>query len=131
MDSLKVEDVIPASAKQIYSDWLSSNGHTDMTGGEAEISDQNGADFKAWDGYISGSNIQLVTNLKIRQHWRTVEFPESAADSILEVKLEPINEHSTKVIISQTNLPDGDGPKYTDGWRDHYFSPMKQYYKNL
>lgn len=131
MDSLKVEDIIPASAKQIYSDWLSSNGHTNMTGGEAEISDQNGADFTAWDGYISGSNIQLVTNMKIRQHWRTVEFPERAADSILEVKLEPINEHSTKVIISQTNLPDGDGPKYTDGWRDHYFSPMKQYYKNL
>jgi activator of HSP90 ATPase len=125
MDTLEVEDVIPASANRIFSDWLSSAGHTSMTGGEAVYANN---EFTAWDGYISGSNLNNDENKTIRQKWRTVEFPENAEDSIIEVELKPIDKESTKVVIKQTYLPDGDGPKYTDGWRQHYFQPMKEFY---
>lgn len=130
MDILKVEAIIPASADRIYKDWLSSDGHTNMTGGEATISNEPTAKFTAWDGYISGSNLQLEENKRIFQSWRTVEFPEDAEHSTLEVSLEAIDEANTKVVITQSNLPDGDGPKYTDGWREHYFEPMTAYYGN-
>jgi activator of HSP90 ATPase len=130
MDDLNIEDVIPASAEQIYNDWLSSEGHTNMTGGEAEASDKPGDSFTAWDGYISGSNVQLTPIKRIAQKWRTVEFPQDAEDSDLVISLERIDDSNTKVIVSQTNLPDGDGPKYTDGWKQHYFEPMKEYYSN-
>lgn len=128
MDILKVEAVIPASAERIYKDWLSSEGHTNMTGGEADISDEPRAKFTAWDGYISGSNLQLEKNKRIFQAWRTTEFPEEAEHSTLEVSLEEVDDKNTKVIITQSNLPDGDGPKYTDGWKNHYFEPMITYY---
>ena len=128
MDILKVEAIIPASAERIYKDWLSSEGHSNMTGGEADISDQPSARFTAWDGYITGSNLQLEENKRIFQTWRTTEFPSEAEHSKLEVTLEEIDANSTKVVITQSNLPDGDGPKYTDGWKDHYFEPMIAYY---
>jgi hypothetical protein len=55
-----VSDIIPARPPQIYQAWLSSDGHRDITGGaDAEISPQEGADFTAWDGYISGKNLKL------------------------------------------------------------------------
>ena len=45
---------IPASPKKIYEAWLDSLGHSEMTGSEANMSDQVGAEVSAWDGYISG-----------------------------------------------------------------------------
>ena len=48
---------INTSSKEIYSAWLSSEGHTKMTGGEAIITDKIGDHFTAWDGYIEGKNI--------------------------------------------------------------------------
>lgn len=128
MDILKTEALIPASAERIYNDWLSSKGHSNMTGGEAQITNEPRAKFTAWDGYISGSNLQLEPNKRIFQTWRTSEFPDDAEHSTLEVSLEQVEDNQTKVIITQSNLPDGDGPKYTDGWKNHYFEPMIAYY---
>lgn len=129
MDVLKVEAIIPASAERIYKDWLSSEGHTNMTGGEAIMSEEAKAEFSAWDGYITGANLMLEPNKRIFQTWRTSEFPEEAAHSTLDISLEKIDENSTKVVISQVNLPQGDSQKYTDGWKAHYFEPMTKYYK--
>ncbi|UKN02359.1 SRPBCC domain-containing protein [Paracrocinitomix mangrovi] len=128
MDELLVYAIIPASAARIYKDWLSSDGHTNMTGGEAEISSDSTARFTAWDGYISGQNLQLEENKRIFQSWRTVEFPEDAEHSKLEVIFEEIDPNSTKVTITQSNIPEGDGKKYEDGWKAHYFEPMTEYY---
>jgi hypothetical protein len=35
---------IPASREEIYETWLDSIGHSEMTGGEATMSDQIGAE---------------------------------------------------------------------------------------
>ena len=47
---------IKATAKQIYKAWLSTQGHTKMTGGS---SDKGGDKFTAWGGYIAGENLVL------------------------------------------------------------------------
>ena len=44
---------IPASPEEIYEAWLDSLGHSEMTGGEANMSGEVGAEVSAWDGYIS------------------------------------------------------------------------------
>ena len=47
---------IKTTAKQIYKSWLSTQGHTKMTGGTAFISDKVGDVFTVWDGFIKGEN---------------------------------------------------------------------------
>ncbi len=54
-----------------------------MIEGEAKCSNQEGGKFTAWDGYIAGKNIQLITNKKIIQIWRTSEFNDNDEDSEL------------------------------------------------
>ena len=81
---------LPASPEAIYKAWLSSEGHSDMTGGEAEVSDVVGAAYSAWDGYIEGRNVELLPFRRIVQTWRTTEFPEGHEDSTLTVELTPI-----------------------------------------
>jgi hypothetical protein len=55
-----LREVIPATPQAIYDAWLDSDGHTGMTGGKAEASANPGAGFIAWDGYISGRNLDLA-----------------------------------------------------------------------
>src|ERR1700722_14961822 len=72
---------IPASPKKIYEAWLDSLGHSEMTGSEANMSDQVGVQVSAWDGYISGRNLELIPGERIVQSWRTSEFDDEHEDS--------------------------------------------------
>ena len=99
-----------------------------MTGGEALISDKVGEDFSAWDGYISGSNIELKPNEKIVQKWRTSEFDDSEESSDLVIELTDLPNGHCQLNLTHSNLKPGDDDKYKQGWIDHYFLPMREYF---
>ena len=116
---------LPASPKQIYDSWLSSEGHTAMTGGVAHISDQIGDSFDAWDGYITGKNLELDAPFRIVQSWRTKHFEAEHSDSMIELTLEK-TEDGTRLKLRHSNVPDGQTDYEESGWNDHYFLPMKR-----
>ena len=123
-----LETTFKTSAEKIYKTWLDSNGHSLMTGGPAQISDQLGTPFTAWDGYISGSNLELEPNKRIVQTWRTTEFTPEEEDSKIEILLEEKG-GQTKLTLIHTNLPKH-GDQYYKGWQNHYFTPMQAYFQN-
>lgn len=114
------------TAKEIYMTWLSSEGHSNMTGGEATISDKIGGKFTAWDGYIEGGNIELEPYKRILQSWRTSQFEDHEKDSQLEILLNEVD-GQTELTLIHTNVPES-GEHYKKGWDDHYFQPMKCYF---
>jgi activator of HSP90 ATPase len=118
---------IPAKAAAIYKAWLSTKGHTAMTGSPAKVDGRKGGDFTAWDGYIWGSFLELEENRRIVQNWRTSEFPDEADDSHVEVLLEEVG-GSTKITLIHTKIPQGQEDSYKLGWEDFYFKPMKEYF---
>jgi activator of HSP90 ATPase len=123
-----LKTTIKATAKEIYSAWLSSEGHTSMTGGNAIVSNKVGESFTAWDGYISGKNISLESNFKIIQSWRSSQFAESEEDSIIEVILNESNDE-TELTLIHSNIPES-GEHYKKGWDEHYFQPMRLYFSS-
>ena len=125
-ESLELTEWFKVTPKMLYDAWLSSEGHSDMTGGEAFCSNQPGNKFSAWDGYIEGENIELETNTKIVQTWRTSEFDENDEDSLLTIHLKPLN-GGTELTLIHTNIPEGQ-TQYKAGWIDHYFTPMRAYF---
>ena len=125
-ESFELVEQFPASKAVIYEMWLSSEGHSKMTGGEADCSSEPGATFTAWDGYISGSNISLIENTEIVQKWRTSEFSEDDEDSILTIRLTDTDDGCEMVLV-HGNLPEGQ-TQYEQGWTDHYFNPMKEHF---
>src|SRR3974390_962164 len=80
---LRSTTAIPASAQEIYDAWLDSLAHSEMTGGEADMSDEIDAEVSAWDGYITGRNLELIPGERIVQSWRTTQFAEEHHDSII------------------------------------------------
>ncbi len=127
-DSIKLSITLPVKPKKIYEAWLNSEKHSALSGGSAKIERKVGSNYSAWDGYITGQNILLHLNKRIVQSWRTTEFPEDSPDSQIEILLDNYKE-GTKFTILHSNLPEGDGKKYRKGWKEHYFTPMKSYFK--
>ena len=123
----RISDLISAQPEELYQAWLDSGEHSRMTGGKAEISDQIGGKFSAWDGYIMGENLELNPPLRILQKWRTTDFDGEEPDSLVEITF--ITEgKQTRITIRHTELPPH-GMKYQQGWIDAYFNPMKAYFK--
>jgi uncharacterized protein YndB with AHSA1/START domain len=117
----------PVDPERIYHAWLHGDEHGLMTGSSATGSDVLGSSFSAWDGYISGKNIELVPYEKIVQSWRTTEFSEGQEDSLIEIDLRATPE-GCELSLCHSNIPEGQ-PDYETGWKDHYFEPMARYFE--
>ena len=128
-DSLTVSAVIPAPPEAIYKAWISGTRHSAMTGSAATAAAKVGGKFSAWDGYISGTTLELDPGARILQAWRTTEFDDEAPDSRLEVILSPAR-GGTRVTLKHTELPPGSAAEYRRGWIDFYFKPMKGYFSS-
>ena len=115
------------STDKIYKAFLSTQGHTLMTGSPAKVNGKTNGDFTAWDGYIWGTFLELEENKRITQAWRTGEFPEEAPDSRVEILLAETN-GKTKLTLVHTNIPAGQEDSYKKGWEDFYFKPMREFF---
>jgi uncharacterized protein YndB with AHSA1/START domain len=121
---------IPASPQEIYEAWLDSIGHSEMTGGEARMSDEVGAAVSAWDGYISGRNLELIPAERIVQTWRTSEFTDEHEDSVISIVLEESGD-GTLLTLEHSNVPDEHRSYEEGGWQSNYFEPMVAYFTGL
>ncbi len=126
----EVSAIVPASPDRVYATWLSSSGHTAMTGADAAVDPRVGGYYDAWDGYISGRTLELDPGQRIVQTWRTTEFADDDPDSEIEVLFENVEE-GTRVTVLHSNVP-ADQREYEDGgWEDSYFVPMREYFAAL
>jgi len=130
LEKIELSTLLPAGPERIYRAWLDSAEHTAFTGGAAIIEPQVGGAFSAWDGYIQGVTLLLEPYRRIVQTWRTTEFPEASADSRLEVLLEEV-QAGTKLTLTHSEIPGGQGEDYRQGWVENYFNPMEEYFSSL
>ena len=126
-ETLELSVYLREEPEVVYNAWLSSEAHTDFTGGKALIDPSVGGLYTAWDAYISGKTLVTQAPRRIVQSWRTTEFAESDPDSTLELLFSAEGE-GTRLILRQSELPDGTGPAYTQGWEDFYFKPMREFF---
>jgi uncharacterized protein YndB with AHSA1/START domain len=130
LDSLRLIAILPASPADLYAAWLDSREHSEFTGDTATIEPGVGGAHSAWGGYIMGRHVELEPGKRIVQTWRTTEFPDDAIDSRLELVFEPKGDgSSTTLTLIHTHIPAGQGAQYKDGWGEHYFEPMRAYFR--
>ncbi len=114
---------LPASPQAVYDAWMSSEGHTAMTGGVAHVHPEVGGTFDAWDGYISGKFVILEPGKRIQQTWRTAHFDSQHEDSVVDIDL-CADGDLTILTLTHSNVPDGQTSYEETGWQTHYFQPM-------
>ena len=126
-DQFTITTFIPAPPEKVFRAWLSTEGHSSMTGSPARVEPRVGGAFTAWDGYITGRTAALKPYTRILQDWRTTEFPADAPDSQVEIILEPA-EGGTNLTLTHRNIPEGQADSYKSGWDESYFEPMRTYF---
>ena len=61
----EVSERFPGSPESLFNAWLNSEEHTAMTGAQAFASETITGEYSAWDGYITGRNIDLQSGERL------------------------------------------------------------------
>jgi activator of HSP90 ATPase len=120
--------VIPATPDEVYEAFMDAKKHSAFTGGKATSNPKVGGKFTAWDGYISGKNLELEKGKKIVQEWITTEWPKGYPSSRLELTFKKVKD-GTEISMVHSDVPAEQADDIEQGWIDFYWKPLKEYFK--
>ena len=115
------------SPHEVYEALMDSSRHTAFTGSEAEISREVGGLYRAYAGYISGKNLELIPNQKIVQTWQAMGWPEDHF-SVVTFIFTPVAD-GTRLDFTHSDLPEGTEDEFEQGWIDNYWEPLKTFFE--
>lgn len=126
--TIRQKELISARPEEVYDALVNAKIHTEFTGSKATCDPRVGGNFMAWDGYISGRNLELERGRKLVQEWETTEWPEGYPPSMVEFTFKKAK-GGTELTLLHSKVPAEQGDSYRQGWIDFYWKPLKQYFK--
>lgn len=116
--------IFDARPHLIYEMLLDSKKHQAFTGSKAFIDRKIGGKFSTWDGYSTGTNVELAEDKKIVLRWRASDWPEGhfSTATFELVKLDG----QTKLNFTQEGVPEELYDSVSKGWTDFYWDKMKK-----
>lgn len=118
---------LPASAKKLYTMYLSPRAHAAFTGAPVIIGRNPGDAFVAFGGQISGTMIATAPSRLIVQHWRSVNFGKRDLDSTLILTFTDVGENSARIDLVHINVSDRDAEGVSKGWSMFYWKPWRRH----
>lgn len=112
-----------ATPHEVYVALMDSRKHARFSGAAAKISRKVGGTISAYDGYISGTNLELVPDRKIVQSWHASAWPEGHLSRVT-FKLQPVK-GGTRLSFTHSGVPDKFFDDIKQGWIDSYWRPMQ------
>ena len=125
--SITQKVVIPASPEEVYDAFMDAKKHSAFTGAKAPSDAKVGGEFSAWDGYITGKNLELEKGKRIVQEWITTEWPEGYQPSKFELTFTKVK-GGTEITMVHSNIPAEQADEYKQGWIDNYWDLLKDYF---
>ena len=112
---------------ELYDALLNPKKHSAFTGAKATGAARVGGTFTAWDGYITGTNLELERGRRIVQEWKTTEWPEASPPSRLLWTF-AAKRGGAEVTMVHSKVPASQAAAYRQGWIDYYWTPLKEYF---
>jgi len=125
--TIKQKTLIPAPPDEVYDAFMDAKKHSAFTSSKATCDPKVGGEFTAWDGYISGRNLELVKGKKIVQEWSTTDWPDSFPPSRLELTFKEAK-GGTEISMIHSNAPAEQADDLAEGWNEFYWKPLKEYF---
>ncbi len=113
---------------QVYDAFVDPKKHSAFTGSPATMNPRPGGRFTAWGDYITGKNLELVKGKRIVQEWKTSEWPEGYASSILQLTF-AAKQDGTEISMVHSKVPAGQVEQYREGWFSSYWDLLKEYFR--
>jgi activator of HSP90 ATPase len=126
---IRQKALIPgAKPAEVYEAFVNEVKHTTFTGAKATCERKIGGKFSAWDGYIIGTNVVLEAGKRLVQEWQTTGWPAGYPPSLIEFTFSS-KDGGTEIRMVQKKVPPKQAPGYREGWKSHYWEPLKQYFE--
>ena len=126
--TIRQKVLIPASPREVYEAFIDAKKHSKFTGSRATIDPKVGGKFTAWDGYISGKNLELKDGKRIVQEWVTTEWPKDYPPSRLELTFTK-TKTGTEISMIHSAVPAEQKDELTQGWTEFYWEPLKKHFE--
>ena len=125
--SIHQQASIAADPAQVYGLLADAEALSALSGMRGQAGRSEGEEFSAFDGHVTGRQIELVPGRRVVQAWR---FPvwNPGRYSIVRFTLEP-EDCGTRLVIDQDGEPDElDALGCHQSWRDHLDANWPAFY---
>jgi activator of HSP90 ATPase len=122
--------VLPASAEKLFEMYLNASTHSAITGASVDIGDKRGSNFKAFDGALTGTILEVIKPRLIIQSWRSVNFMAADPDSTLILSFTS-EEDGGLIDLIHLDVPDQDYEGVNQGWEKYYWTPWRTYLTSI
>jgi len=106
--------------------YLDAQAHGSITGGEVTVSDQDGSEFRAFGGQLSGTTLAVIKPRQIVQSWRSVAFKPDNPDSTLILSF-TAEGNAGRIDLVHLDVPAHDYESVKAGWEKYYWTPWRAY----
>lgn len=133
--SIHQEATIPAAPAQVYGVLADAEALSGLSGMSGRAGSSEGDEFAAFDGHVTGRQIELVPGRRVVQAWRFPDW-DPGTYSIVRFSLEP-DSGGTRLVIDQHGepvTPDALGCHATvhehidANWATFYLTPLARHF---
>ncbi len=117
---------LPAPADRLFQMYLDPQTHGAITGAPVTIAEETGAEFRAFDGKLSGQILAVTRPRLIVQFWRSVAFKPDDPDSTLILCFTAQGKEG-RIDLVHLDVPDQDFECVNNGWESYYWTPWRKY----
>lgn len=117
---------LPASPERLFEMYLDPREHAAFTGSPVTISPEAGAEFRAFEGVLTGTILQVVPKRLIVQSWRSPNWTDNDVDSTLILTFLPEGDGGW-IELTHVNVVDSDFAGVSHGWEKYYWTPWREY----
>ena len=125
--TIRQKVLIKAPVEAVFDALIDPKIQSEFTGAKATGKPTKGSEFTAWDGYISGKYLSIKKENKVAMTWLTSEWPDGYPPSKLILTFKD-TEMGTWITLVQEKVPAEQANEYSQGWKDFYWQPMKEYF---
>jgi len=118
----------PARPEELFDMYLDPKSHAAITGAPVSIGQRAGAAFRAFNGMLTGTILQVVPKRLIVQSWRAEGWKDSDIDSTLILTFYP-EKRGTRIELVHVNVADKDFCGVSEGWGTYYWTPWREFLK--
>lgn len=124
--NLKIEILLPATPAQVMQMLTEQKQMEIWSGEEVVFEAKEGGKVNLFGGWMSGE-VKSISADELSYTWRTAEWSDETADSLVHFKLKESGEQ-TLLVLNHTNLPNEDEEKsHKTGWQDFFLTPLEDY----
>ena len=118
--------LLPAPAGELFRMYMDPKEHGAITGAPVVISESAGSSFRAFNGVLTGTMLQVITPRLIVQSWRSSPFRSEDPDSTLIICFTELGREG-RIDLVHLDVPVHDLEGVRNGWEERYFAPWRAY----